>query len=109
MAEPSRGCVAAASGTADRPTLARSRTEPSPRAYRPILREAVEVQRPRAGEKQIDLALDIETGDAVIFGDHDRRPQALNNVIGNALKFSKSGDSVTVRAVREGGAAYLRA
>ncbi|MBN1237929.1 MAG: PAS domain S-box protein [Gammaproteobacteria bacterium] len=72
-----------------------------------ILREAADSLRPKADEKQIDFTVEIETGDAMIFGDHDRLLQVLNNVIGNALKFSKAGDIVTVRALRENATVHV--
>lgn len=63
-----------------------------------IVQEAADSHRPVADEKRIDFYVDVAVGDAAILGDHDRLLQVLNNVIGNALKFCRAGDRVTVRS-----------
>jgi len=48
-----------------------------------------------------------ENGDAVIVGDAERLRQALDNLIGNAIGHSSSGDPVTVTTRRSGGSVVV--
>jgi PAS domain S-box-containing protein len=57
--------------------------------------EAVELQRPIAEEKGI--ALEYRPSDGVpILGDRDRLLQVFSNLIGNAFKFGRAGDTVRI-------------
>lgn len=60
------------------------------------IRRAVETSRPAASAKDVDLVYD--TQHVVVDHDPPRLEQALNNVIGNAIKFSPPGGTVRVRA-----------
>lgn len=62
-----------------------------------VLQEAVAAHTPIAAEKGIALALDSNLRDARVRGDFERLVQALTNLIGNAIKFCKTGDTITVR------------
>ncbi|MGE5048979.1 MAG: ATP-binding protein [Deltaproteobacteria bacterium] len=56
-----------------------------------------------------DRAIEFtSTGDGVVSGDPDRIAQMMDNLIGNALKFSTPGTPVCVHRVTEGGRAVLR-
>jgi signal transduction histidine kinase len=62
-----------------------------------LVRDAVELFRPLAKERDIALETDAETG-RVVRCDRDRVLQILSNLIGNAIKFSPAGGRVVVRA-----------
>lgn len=52
--------------------------------------------RPQAKEKDIELALNVPPKLPVIRGDRDRLSLAIHNVIGNAIKYTPAGGSVTI-------------
>jgi PAS domain S-box-containing protein len=62
------------------------------------IEEALEPLRTRAAER--GLTLEIEPGDSSLraLGDRDRIVQVIDNLVGNALKFTPSGGRVSVRA-----------
>lgn len=67
-----------------------------------VLAEAIELQEPLAIEKGIELVR-VSSLDAVMMQcDRDRILQVFGNLIGNALKFCRAGDKVTVEATVEG-------
>ncbi|HWB75840.1 MAG TPA: ATP-binding protein [Nannocystaceae bacterium] len=61
-----------------------------------VLAEAVAANSPIAAEKGIDLRLVDRVDEARVVGDAERLVQVLQNLIGNAVKFCKSGDTITV-------------
>ena len=63
-----------------------------------FLREAVGDWSIRSGEKQIALRAEIAPGLPRISADGFRLEQVLGNLIDNAIKYTNSGGSVTVRA-----------
>jgi PAS domain S-box-containing protein len=66
-----------------------------------VAREAVESQTTIASGAGIELRLEIEPGLRDVSGDHKRLLQVFENLIGNAIKFSKPGDRIVVRASPE--------
>lgn len=68
-----------------------------------VLSEFVEAQKPVASSSSLELRLDVapDLGDA--FADRDRFFQILENLVGNAVKFTKSGGCVTVGAAPRDG------
>ncbi len=66
-----------------------------------LLREAVQRHRPRATEKGI--AVDVEVGCAgSMLADPNRMEQVIDNLVGNAIKFSPAGSMVSVRCGARG-------
>ncbi len=53
-----------------------------------------------AKDKEIELCQDIEPELPAVLGNYDLILQILANLVGNALKFTKSGGKVTIRARR---------
>lgn len=72
-----------------------------------IVTEAVDVHQPAAAEKGVHLTMQIDLGNAECLCDRDRILQVLANLIGNAIKFCRAGDSVGLRAGIVDGAALI--
>ncbi len=69
-----------------------------------VVHAAVDVVRPAAEAKEIELHLEVTPSATRVSGDPDRLQQVVWNLISNAIKFSPRGGRVTV-AVRDEGAA----
>jgi PAS domain S-box-containing protein len=63
-----------------------------------LVEDAVGLHRLLFSEKHIDVAVDVTTGDLECDCDRERVLQVFANLLGNALKFCKHGDSVVVTA-----------
>lgn len=72
---------------------------PEPVDIRQLLRELKAEMMPVATEKKVDLVL-VDTGDLIVSGEALRLKQAFGNLVGNAVKYSPSGQAVVVRAFR---------
>lgn len=68
-----------------------------------IVSEAVEAQKPLAMAASLELRLEAAPDLPEVWADRDRLLQVFENLIGNALKFTKPGGHITVgAALREG-------
>jgi signal transduction histidine kinase len=68
-----------------------------------IVSDIQEAQGQLAASSSLELRLDIATGLPDIWADRDRLLQVFENLISNAIKFTKSGGQITLGAVaREG-------
>ena len=65
--------------------------------------EVCEQFRPQATEGGRTLHCEVEQDLPLVSADWDRMSQVLENLIGNALRFTAAGGSVTVRVARHGG------
>jgi PAS domain S-box-containing protein len=72
--------------------------ERRPHRVAAVLADARESHQLVAVEKGVHLTVDVEAGDLECVCDRDRIVQVLSNLIGNAVKFCRRGDSIRVRA-----------
>jgi len=77
--------------------------DPRAQPVLPIINEAVEMLKPLADDKGVELEVELPRGGAFgIVCDRGRVLQVLANIVGNAIKFTPAGGSVVVR-VEPGG------
>ncbi|MEK6661292.1 MAG: ATP-binding protein [candidate division NC10 bacterium] len=63
-----------------------------------LIGSVISLTRSLAAEKQLELLSQVEEGLPPAFGDSKRLMQVLMNLVGNAIKFTSPGGSVTVTA-----------
>jgi PAS domain S-box-containing protein len=63
--------------------------------------EAVEAQRPLAESSSLDIRLDVSGELPQVWADRERVLEVFENLIGNAIKFTKPGGHITVGANRQ--------
>jgi PAS domain S-box-containing protein len=67
-----------------------------------LVSAAVDTLAPMAASKSITLDARVPSALPEVYADHDRVVQVLSNLIGNALKFTPAGGSVTVSGELDG-------
>jgi signal transduction histidine kinase len=72
-----------------------------PTAVPSVITKAVEVVQPEATRKEVDIRTDIQTPLARVQGDEGTLVEALVNILGNAVKYSRVGSPVHVSARQE--------
>jgi signal transduction histidine kinase len=80
---------------------------PSPVVVNEILREVVTVHEVLAREKGLELDYDPGTDVMRAEADRARLMQLFQNLIGNAVKFCKSGDTIKVSSRTQGSCAHI--
>lgn len=78
--------------------------QPQPEQLLSIVAEARELLAPIAAARSISLEADLPDHDAILRADRGRVLQVLSNLIGNAVKFTTEGGTVTITARAESAA-----
>ena len=68
---------------------------------------ALEVIRPAALAKQLDLRVEVPPEVCLVHGDRDRLQQVIWNLLSNAVKFTPPGGTITVRLSEHDGSYWL--
>jgi PAS domain S-box-containing protein len=68
-----------------------------------VFQAAIDVIRPSAAAKRIDLQVVIDDRDGIVFGDANRVQQVIWNLLSNAVKFTSEGGCVQARLGRTEG------
>jgi PAS domain S-box-containing protein len=76
--------------------------EPSRVSARQLILDSCAVEKPLASSASLELRLELPAELPDIWADRDRLLQVLENLIGNAVKFTEPGGSITVAARFEG-------
>ena len=79
------------------------KVEPRPMDLARAARLAIDVARPAAAAKGIEIVTRLAPGAGALRADPDRLQQVVGNLLSNAVKFTASGGRITV-ALREDGA-----
>ncbi|WPB82008.1 chemotaxis protein CheB [Archangium violaceum] len=75
--------------------------------FESVVQNAVDIARPSAQAKSLELELVIDGTIGAVYGDGMRLLQAVNNLLTNAIKFTPHGGRVAVRIARNGEQAQL--
>jgi len=72
--------------------------EPTHLSAADLVREVVTMQTPLAEAENVELRFQVGDDVRAVWADHRRLLQVFENLIGNAIKFSKPGGRIVVRA-----------
>jgi PAS domain S-box-containing protein len=72
--------------------------EPSRLSASWLIVESVDMQRPLASSSSLELRVEVDPDVPEVWGDRDRLLQVFENLIGNAIKFTKPGGRITAGA-----------
>jgi PAS domain S-box-containing protein len=72
--------------------------ERAPLSVREVVAETVENERVLASSASLELRIDLEPDLPAVWADRHRLQQVLENLIGNAIKFTPAGGRVTIGA-----------
>lgn len=75
--------------------------EPRPEDLVALVRDAVEILRPQAAARELELTAELEPGLPRVLVDPARVQQLIANLVGNAIKFTPHGGSISVTAETE--------
>jgi signal transduction histidine kinase len=67
-----------------------------------LLRDSVALHEPIAASKGIKLVVASTLHHVALYCDRERIEQVFGNLLGNAIKFCRAGDTISVRATRVG-------
>jgi two-component system CheB/CheR fusion protein len=67
-----------------------------------IIEAAIDIVRPAADAKKIEISSSYDPAAGLVYGDADRLQQVAWNLLSNAVKFTPAGGQITVRLEREG-------
>jgi signal transduction histidine kinase len=73
-----------------------------PEDARALLEEVLDIHSPLAAEREIQIECRCDLTGVVLDCDRDRVSQVFGNLIGNALKFCRPGDTITIDATIAG-------
>jgi PAS domain S-box-containing protein len=72
--------------------------DPTPLDVESVVEEAIDSVLPAAAAKQVVVSAELPALPRLVHADRGRVLQVLGNIIGNALKFTRSGGRISVRA-----------
>jgi len=72
-----------------------------------VVHDAVDVMRPAAEAKDLELETTLERGTCHVLGDADRLRQVMWNLLSNAVKFTQSGGRIQITLRRAGSQARV--
>ena len=67
-----------------------------------LVEGAVEQARPRAAQRAVTIAVELDPATGSVEADRPKLQQVLHNLLSNAVKFTARGGAVTVRAASSG-------
>eukprot|EP01089_Gocevia_fonbrunei_P016067 TRINITY_DN4899_c0_g1_i2.p1 TRINITY_DN4899_c0_g1~~TRINITY_DN4899_c0_g1_i2.p1 ORF type:complete len:581 (-),score=52.48 TRINITY_DN4899_c0_g1_i2:182-1924(-) len=71
---------------------------PGPFCLQKTFNSIAYMYRPQIDQKQLNLQLDLPPNNAWLYADDVRLRQVVSNLLGNAIKFTSNGGTITLRA-----------